>query len=243
VSISTNPTNGAVIVNADNTVTYTPNTGFTGTDIFTYKVCDNNGDCSTATVTVTINQTGIDHQPIAVNDDATTTKDQPIDITILGNDSGMEDGGIIVTITTLPVNGVAVINADNTVTYTPTLGFAGNDSFTYQLCDADGDCATATVNILIENSIVIPDGFSPNGDGINDNYVIPGLQNYERVSIDILNRWGNVVYSSSKYENNWDGRSNTGVYSGTQLPIGTYFYVLTIHDNGKKYTGYIYMTR
>ncbi|HCT30888.1 MAG TPA: hypothetical protein DIW31_09175, partial [Bacteroidales bacterium] len=242
--ITTNqPTHGTIVINLDNTITYTPSTGYVGNDSFTYQVCDADGDCATATVTITVNSTGTDHLPVAVDDNASTEKDKEVVINVLSNDTGLEDGGLAVTVVNQPIHGTIVINADNTITYTPETGYAGEDSFTYQVCDVDGDCSTAIANITIENTIIIPDGFSPNGDGINDNFVIPGLENYNRVSIDILNRWGNIVYTSSKYENNWDGRSNTGVYSGTQLPSGTYFYVVKIHDNGKKSTGYVYLTR
>ena len=97
-------------------------------------------------------------------------------------------------------------------------------------------------NIAVEG-LFIPQGFSPNGDGVNDLYEIPDLNKYTKVSIEVFNRWGNVVYKQNKYENNWDGTSNVGFAIGKELPTGTYFYVVIIHDIDKTYTGYIYLNR
>ncbi|SDC37574.1 Ig-like domain-containing protein, partial [Williamwhitmania taraxaci] len=243
VTITVNPTNGTFVVNGDNTVTYTPNAGFTGTDTFIYQVCDADGDCATATVTITVNPTAINHLPVAVNDTTSTKQDTPVTIPVLGNDSGLEDGGLMVTITVNPTNGTFVVNGDNTVTYTPNAGFTGIDIFTYQVCDANGDCTTATVTITVIGTVIVPEGFSPNGDGVNDNFVIPGLDNFDKLSVEIFNRWGNVVYKEEHYKNDWDGKANVGFTIGSDLPVGTYFFLVTIHDNGKKITGYVYITR
>jgi gliding motility-associated-like protein len=91
--------------------------------------------------------------------------------------------------------------------------------------------------------LIIPEGFSPNNDGVNDYYVIPDLNKFSEVKIEVFNRWGNVVYKQTRYENNWNGESNIGFSIGKELPTGTYFYIITIKDNGKAYNGYIYLNR
>jgi len=169
--------------------------------------------------------------------------DREVDINILSNDTGSEDGGLVVTVTFQPQNGTLLVNANNTITYTPIGGYIGNDTFIYNVCDADGDCSMANVSLSVEAELDIPEGFSPNADGFNDYFVISNIDYFNRVSIDIFNRWGNVVYESSKYQNNWDGKTNKDVSFGRELPVGTYFYVVTIHDNGKKFSGYVYLTR
>ena len=79
------PTNGTVVINADYTITYTPNTGFTGTDVFEYIVCDTVSPpaCDTAMVTITIPN----DNPVAVDDVDTTETNTPVDIPVLANDS------------------------------------------------------------------------------------------------------------------------------------------------------------
>jgi gliding motility-associated-like protein len=67
--------------------------------------------------------------------------------------------------------------------------------------------------------IVIPNVFSPNGDNINDLFVIKNLEAFKNVSLIIFNRWGRLIYQSDDYQNTWDGGNATD---------GTYFYVLFI---------------
>jgi gliding motility-associated-like protein len=96
---------------------------------------------------------------------------------------------------------------------------------------------------------VIPDGFSPNGDGVNDVFVIDNIDNYPDNIFTVLNRWGNIVYEKEDYMNTWDGTSQATVkIGGEDLPTGTYFYIL---DLGPEITnqeerfrkGYIFLNR
>ena len=91
----------------------------------------------------------------------------------------------------------------------------------------------------------IPQGFSPNGDGINDFFIIRGISKFPNNSIEIYNRWGSKVYESSPYQNDWDGRSSNNLTSGNNLlPVGTYFYVLHPNDNQTPvFKGTIYLNK
>lgn len=101
-----------------------------------------------------------------------------------------------------------------------------------------------TTTITFPTDFFIPEGFSPNGDGINDFFVIRGIANYPKNTIAIFNRWGNKVFEASPYQNTWDGRSMFGVrVGGDELPIGTYFYVLDVGDGSATYKGTIYLNR
>ncbi|MDQ8003742.1 MAG: Ig-like domain-containing protein [Pedobacter sp.] len=87
----------------------------------------------------------------------------------------------------------------------------------------------------------IPGGFSPNGDGANDKFVIEN-NGYKRLSLEVFNRWGNRVYISNNYQNDWDGRSNTGLRIGEDLPEGTYFYIVIL-DGNEKHVGHLTLKR
>lgn len=90
----------------------------------------------------------------------------------------------------------------------------------------------------------IPEGFSPNGDGINDLFVIRGILNYPANTFVIYNRWGNKVFEASPYQNTWDGRSMFGLrVGGNELPVGTYFYVLDLKNGSSIFKGTIYLNR
>uniref|UniRef100_UPI002638FEED Ig-like domain-containing protein n=1 Tax=uncultured Christiangramia sp. TaxID=503836 RepID=UPI002638FEED len=139
----TQPGNGTAVINTDGTVTYTPNENFNGTDTFTYTISDGNGGTDTATVTVTI---GAENDaPVAVDDSATTSEDTPVQIDVLDNDSDPDGDELTITEVTQPGNGIAVINTDGTVTYTPNENFNGTDTFTYTISDGNGGTDTATV--------------------------------------------------------------------------------------------------
>jgi gliding motility-associated-like protein len=96
------------------------------------------------------------------------------------------------------------------------------------LCPASSD-----VVVITFNDFVVPQGFSPNGDNKNDKFEIMGLENYSGVSLKVVNRWGQEVYSSSDYKNDWDG-------SG--LEEDTYFYVLNIPGTSVK-NGFVVLKR
>ncbi|RRN76687.1 gliding motility-associated C-terminal domain-containing protein, partial [Pseudoxanthomonas sp. SGD-10] len=93
---------------------------------------------------------------------------------------------------------------------------------------------------LSKGDIYIPEGFSPNNDGINDYFVIENAAG-KRVDLEIYNRWGNVVYKSTDYQNNWAGKCTEGICLGEDLPVGTYYYIVKI-DNQKK-VGFITINR
>ena len=92
------------------------------------------------------------------------------------------------------------------------------------------DTACIDLEILPE-PIVIPNVITPNNDMNNDLFYVQGIN--DRFSLKIMNRWGNVVYESSSYENNWDGRTNSGI----NLSDGTYFYVLLNTIDNIKFQG------
>jgi large repetitive protein len=103
--------------------------------------------------------------------------------------------------------------------------------------------ATPVTLRVTDGEVFIPEGFSPNGDGINDLFVIRGGQN-QTIKLEVFNRWGHVVYKSDDYKNDWTGASNTGVRVGTTtgLPDGTYFYRVQL-ESGRTYVRYMTINR
>jgi gliding motility-associated-like protein len=126
-----------------------------------------------------------------------------------------------------------------------TIAYAGD----YTLVVSANGCSSApsTVFVIIDDcdyKFFIPEGFSPNGDGINDLFVIRGIDRYPANTFVIFNRWGNKVFEASPYQNTWDGKATMGLrVGGDELPIGTYFYVLDLGDGSDVYKGTIYLNR
>ncbi|TRO62872.1 Ig-like domain-containing protein, partial [Christiangramia sabulilitoris] len=176
VTATTTPANGSVVINADNTVTYTPNADFNGTDTFEYTATVTNADGSTTSETTTVTVT-VEPVADAVADMATTQEDEAVVIDVLDNDTYAAGTDVEVTSTTTPANGSVVINADNTVTYTPNADFNGTDTFEYTatVTNADGSTTseTTTVTVTVE----------PVADAVAD---MATTQEDETVVIDVL---------------------------------------------------------
>lgn len=92
----------------------------------------------------------------------------------------------------------------------------------------------------------IPEGFSPNGDNINDSFVIPDIAtDYPNYNIEIYNRWGNMVFKGNASTPDWNGISNqSGNLGDGILPVGVYFYILNYNDGATtSEQGKLYLSR
>ncbi len=145
VSAVTQPANGAVANNGTN-VTYTPDADWSGQDVFSYTVSDDNGGTDTATVTVTVSSAN--DAPVAVDDTATTLEDTAVTIDVLANDSDPDGDALSVASVSDPANGTAAVSG-NAVLYTPDHNYYGVDSFSYTASDGRGGESTATVTVTV----------------------------------------------------------------------------------------------
>ncbi|WP_280811688.1 tandem-95 repeat protein, partial [Variovorax boronicumulans] len=141
-----NPSHGAVTVNADGTYTYVPAPNFNGTDSFTVTVSDGHGGTTTSTVTVTIDP--VNDVPTVPNYTETTDEDTPVSGQVVGTDA---DGDALTYVKgSDPAHGTVTVNADGTYTYTPGANFNGTDSFTVTVSDGHGGTTTSTVTVTID---------------------------------------------------------------------------------------------
>jgi gliding motility-associated-like protein len=104
---------------------------------------------------------------------------------------------------------------------------------TVNVTDACGREAAATSTISIDCEIIIPNVFSPNGDGRNDRWEIDGLGNRNN-TVRVFNRWGQLVLDSKNYRNTW---------TGGDAPDGTYYYEVIVTGKGDPYTGHVTILR
>ena len=143
------PPHGTAVINPDGSLTYTPDPDYNGADSFGYTACDADGACADAAVTVLVAM--VNDPPVAVDDSATTNEETPVTINVVSNDSDV-DGNLnaaSAAVVAEPANGTVANLANGSFTYTPAAGFNGADSFVYEVCDGDGICASATVNITV----------------------------------------------------------------------------------------------
>ena len=140
----TDPAHGTVVLNSDNTFTYTHDGSSNLSDSFTYCVNDGRDDSNIATVSIAVKSA-----PVAINDFATTGTGGFVDIAVKDNDYDLGNTPLTVFIKTQPAHGTASLNANGTIRYTHDNSLNLSDSFTYYINDGELDSNIATVTITI----------------------------------------------------------------------------------------------
>lgn len=115
----------------------------------------------------------------------------------------------------------------NTTIANPTATLTVTTTYTLTVTDTSGCIGWDTVRITIIQVVVPNDGLSPNGDGINDIWEIPSIEFFPGALVEVYNRWGERLFSTTDYKNNkWDAK-----YNGKDLPVGTYYYVINLNSD------------
>ncbi len=144
----------------------------------------------------------------------------------------------VVEVINKPIIGALDLSTDGQFTY-ELAGIAEQTVFEYEIyyqdCPQLRDTARVEIQITDLPSGEEVTGFSPDGDGVNDTYVIPEIEENPELYPDnefiVFNRWGQIVYQESPYQNQWDG---TLLDTGTPLPAGTYYYIIRLVLAGGK---------
>lgn len=226
---------------------YSPDPGFCGMDTITYTACDPGDLCSSAIAVVHVICAPFNDPPTADDDQATVDGGGSIEIDVLAND-GDPNGDAISVFEANAMMGSVTITPTGTINYQAAAGHCGTDTIHYRIQDEHGAGADAAVLVevicALDDALRIPQGFSPNGDGIGDTWTIHGLESYPRASVTLFNRWGSPVFQAEPYKNDWDGRCTEGLSTGERLPAGTYWYLLDLGaGNGGVRSGYVYLIK
>ncbi|WP_026839657.1 gliding motility-associated C-terminal domain-containing protein [Gillisia sp. JM1] len=224
-----NPTVGDIVVTGDNIVIYT-NADLTDVADATtalvsgmsyYAVSNNDTDtCSSDATEIVVTITDPAAPALSMEGDEFCRSDNPTVQDLINNFSGSgvlvypsSTGGSAISATTALQNGVTYYGAS-------VNGTTGCES-------SERLAVVAKVEFC-----GIPEGFSPNNDGKNDQFVIPDIATlFPNYTIEIFNRWGNVVFEGNASTPDWDGISNqSGTLGNDVLPVGVYFYILNYND-------------
>jgi len=237
----------------------------------TYSLTLSNGNCTsaTSTIAVLVNNCGVDLSIVKTVNTINPIVGNTVVFTITAkNNSSANATGVIVTDVLQSgytyISSSATVGSYNTLNSTWTIGNLNSGAsevltMTVTVISSGNYVNTATIDgnefdgDLSNNSSTIetypldfniPEGFSPNGDGINDLFIIRGIKNYPNNNFTIFNRWGDKVFDASPYENTWNGSCSKGIQiGGDALPTGTYFYVIDLGDGSKVIKGTIYLNR
>jgi gliding motility-associated-like protein len=120
----------------------------------------------------------------------------------------------------LPISGVSNAGLANPY-FSPVI----TTTYMLQVVSAAGCTATKQFTVTVLPDVVIPNAFSPNGDGINDAWVIKGLQAFTNTAVQVFDRFGRQVFQSKRYTLPW-----TGMVNNRPLPVGVYYYVINTNS-------------
>jgi gliding motility-associated-like protein len=110
---------------------------------------------------------------------------------------------------------------------------SGLSAGTYIVSIEDSAGCMVTDTAIIEVAMIdAATAFTPNGDGVNDFWTIGDMSLYPNVEVTIMGRWGQMIFSSIGYEDPWDG-----TYQGKELPMGSYFFIIDLHEGSDPVTG------
>lgn len=152
--LESGPTNGTLTLNQDGSFEYTPATGFSGVDSFTYRANNGRATSAIATATIVVNDTTSGNQiPQATNDsffaDENTTLTVDTSTGVLINDTDADGDTLTASVTDPPDNGTLTLSSDGSFTYQPNSEFFGSDSFSYVASDGASSSNVATVSITV----------------------------------------------------------------------------------------------
>jgi gliding motility-associated-like protein len=183
----------------------------------------------------------VEFSPQATDDNYELILGQEGLFNILSNDQLPDNANII--ITEQPKYGIATV-VGNTIRYISDPRYTETMVIRYQICADFCEllCDDAVVSITFSEEVFCrpPNIFTPNGDGMNDAFIVPCLDNnrFPNNRLIVFNEWGQEVYEGRPYQNNWEGS-----YGGAQLPVGTYFYVLDLGEGQKPINGFLILQR
>ena len=226
--------------------TYTPPKNFIGLDEFTYTICyaDYDDLCGSAIVKIKVLSSGFE-APTANKDSYTTKQNLEKSANVTDNDVGARLCKATVGSAITASGGKISMNTNGAFNYSPLTDFIGLDSFNYQLCNAIVPelCTTCWVfiTVILQKAIIIPSGFTPNNDGVNEFFEIQNIEQYEN-EVKIFNRWGNTVYQANNYDNKdirWEAKASSGAVMKTDVPEGTYYYWIDLKDGNVPKTGFV----
>jgi gliding motility-associated-like protein len=173
-----------------------------------------------------------------------TVEVYPTPVASAGADTVMLEGGSITLSPVVPAGtGIAylwspLIGLDNPTIPNPVASPDDDITYTLKVTSDQGCSSSDGVFIKVLKKPLIPNAFSPNGDGINDVWSIKYLQSYPGATVEIYNRYGQMLFHSVGYAKPWDGK-----YKGQDVPTGTYYYIIDPKNGRKKMAGFVDVLR
>ena len=125
----------------------------------------------------------------------------------------------------------------------------GTTTVVYTVTDINNNSTEFNQQVIVSSEdkpewgLIIPEGFSPNEDGLNDRFKILGIEQYPDIELRVFNVHGSEVYHKANYDNSWDGTSTSNLNPGSKLPTGTYYYAIYLGMEEAVIKGFVYLIR
>jgi gliding motility-associated-like protein len=227
-----------------------PDPDFNGDVTFTVNVCDDNNPSLCDEVTVVLTVLPVNDAPVARRDTLIVMRKEVGTLNLILNDTDLENDALSASTTfvTGPLHGTASLSANGTLTYQSDITYRGLDSLKYEVIDAGTPSLRATGTVLIiidDNPFTVYQAISPGSDGFNDYWHIEGIDFYPQNMVRLYDRYQNLVFEMKGYDNEskkWTGQSNRGLGKG-ELPEGTYFYSISLGNEGGTKGGFVFLKR
>jgi VCBS repeat-containing protein len=230
VTTITGPPNGTLALNGDGAFVYTPNSHYTGSDLFTYEASDGNGGTVQATVSITVGP--VDDPPVAQSNSYAVAEDSALSVTavsgVLDNDTDVEGAPLTAVLVNGPTAGDLTLDPDGAFQYTPDADFSGTDSFTYTANDSILDSPATTVTITVS-----PVNDPPSLGGLSQQVLDPGASASVPLSaVDVDGDALTLSASLPSFAQLADNGDGTGALELTPQAAdgGTYSFDVTVSD-------------
>jgi gliding motility-associated-like protein len=226
---------GTAVILPNKKIQYTPNELFISRDTIIYKICYKYCPRACDTAIVVICRT-CPTAPITIDDIITTCLNgctETLLIDVLKNDSNTQNTYPTILNTNAIAGNASIQN--KSIQYSPDYNYTGTTYITYSLCNnsCPSLCDTASISICLDPiKIFIPNLVTYNNDGLNDYFAIMGLCSGSKLSIS--NRWGEIVYTSNDYKNDWTGEN---------LSEGIYYYNIESLSGNKTWKGWVQLIK
>ena len=211
--------NGGTVRIVDDEILYSPPLDFCGEDVIDYVINDPEPLYDSAQVIITVIPDDTDGDGI-YDFIETTTADTDGDGTPNFQDTDSDNDGIP--------------DADEVIFI---------DACTIEFPDSDKDGLAD----YFDADIVIFDSFTPDGDGVNDSWVIEDIESFPDNTVRLFNRWGNLIYEERGYNNqdrSWEANRTNGIgFGSSRVPDGTYFYLIDLGNGTPSRSGFVVIKR
>jgi gliding motility-associated-like protein len=246
--VNLSPAGPLVLCQTDQPIQFTSTSNIAGTGVYSGTGVSASGlfdpkVSGTGTFTIlyvfTATNTGCtDSTSVKITVNAVPVVSSSAELVLLEGGQVTLDAKAAISIGTMTYKWSPALNLDFSNVLNPVANPTNDITYTLTATSNTGCTGTTSIFVKVLKEPTVPNTFTPNGDGINDIWNIKYLDQYPNATVEIFNRYGEKVYYSHNYPIPWDG-----TYKGSNLPAGTYYYIINPNSGRKALSGHVTIIR